>query len=129
MTVLLVTHLMEEAERLADRVAVFGEGRLIALDTPAGIVSMADPEQRLRFRPSTPIDDQLLTDLPEVRSVEHTGPLVVVTGSGNVIQAVTAVLARHRVVANELRVEQTNLDDAYLALTGRLAARTSKELS
>ncbi len=62
-TVLLVTHLMEEAERLADRVAVFGEGRLIALDTPAGIVSMADPEQRLRFRPSVPIDDQLLTDL------------------------------------------------------------------
>ena len=35
-TVLLVTHLMEEAERLADRVAVFGEGRVIALDTPAG---------------------------------------------------------------------------------------------
>ena len=57
-TVLLVTHLMEEAERLADRVAVFDDGRLIALDTPAGIVSMADPEQRLRFRPSAPIDDR-----------------------------------------------------------------------
>ena len=128
-TVLLVTHLMEEAERLADRVAVFGEGRLIALDTPAGIVSMADPEQRLRFRPSVPIDDQLLTDLPEVRSVEHTGAVVVVSGTGNLIQSVTAVLARHRVVANDLRVEQANLDDAYLALTGRLAARTAKELS
>ena len=56
-TVLLVTHLMEEAERLADRVAVFGDGRVIALDTPAGIVSMVDPEQRLRFRPSVPIED------------------------------------------------------------------------
>ena len=42
-TVLLVTHLMEEAERLADRVAVFGEGRLIALDTPAGIVVDGGP--------------------------------------------------------------------------------------
>ena len=128
-TVLLVTHLMEEAERLADRVAVFGEGRLIALDTPAGIVSMADPEQRLRFRPSVPIDDQLFTDLPEVRSVERAGPVVVVTGTGNLIQAVTSVLARHQIVANDLRIEQANLDDAYLALTGRLAARTAKELS
>ena len=128
-TVLLVTHLMEEAERLADRVAVFGEGRLIALDTPAGIVSMADPEQRLRFRPSVPVDEELLTDLPEVRSVERAGPVVVVTGTGNVIQAVTSVLARHQIVANDLRIEQANLDDAYLALTGRLAARTAKELS
>jgi ABC-2 type transport system ATP-binding protein len=128
-TVLLVTHLMEEAERLADRVAVFGQGRVIALDTPAGIVSMVDPEQRLRFRPSAPIEDQLLADLPEVRSIERTGPVVVVSGTGNLIQAVTSVLARHHIVANDLRVDQANLDDAFLALTGRLSARTTKELS
>ena len=72
-TVVLVTHLMEEAERLADRVAVFREGRVVALDTPAGIVSMVDPEQRLRFRPSVPLEDGLLTDLPEVRRVERAG--------------------------------------------------------
>jgi ABC-2 type transport system ATP-binding protein len=129
-TVVLVTHLMEEAERLADRVAVVADGRLIALDTPAGIVAMVDAEQRLRFRPSAPIDDALLTGLPEVRRVERSGPSVVVTGTGNLIGAVTSVLARHQVVANDLRIEQANLDDAYLALTGRLApARTAKELS
>jgi ABC-2 type transport system ATP-binding protein len=128
-TIILVTHLMEEAERLADRVAVFGEGRLIALDTPAGIVSMVDPEQRLRFRPSVPIDDRLLTDLPEVRHVERTGPVVVVTGTGNVIGAVTSVLARQQIVANDLRIEQADLDDAFLALTGRGSVRTTKELS
>ena len=127
-TILLVTHLMEEAERLADRVAVFGDGRVIALDTPAGIVSMVDPEQRLRFRPSVPIKDALLTDLPEVKGVERSGPIVIVTGTGNLIQAVTSVLARHQIVANDLRVEQANLDDAFIALTGRLA-RTAKELS
>jgi ABC-2 type transport system ATP-binding protein len=124
-TVLLVTHLMEEAERLADRVAVFGDGRLIALDTPAGIISMVDPEQRLRFRPSAPLDDELLTDLPEVRGVERNGGTVVVTGTGNLIHAVTSVLAQHQVVANDLRVEQASLDDAYLALT----AQSRKELS
>ena len=128
-TVVLVTHLMEEAERLADRVAVFGEGRLIALDTPAGIVSMVDPEQRLRFRPSAPINDQLLSDLPEVRNIERNGPVVVVTGTGNLIQAVTSLLARNHIVANDLRVDQPNLDDAFLALTGRLSTRTAKELS
>ena len=127
-TILLVTHLMEEAERLADRVAVFGEGRVIALDTPAGIVSMVDPEQRLRFRPSVPIQDGLLTGLPEVKRVERSGPIVIVTGSGNLIHAVTSVLARHQIVANDLRVEQANLDDAFIALTGR-PARTAKELS
>jgi ABC-2 type transport system ATP-binding protein len=127
-TVLLVTHLMEEAERLADRVAVFGDGRLIALDTPAGIISMVDPEQRLRFRPSAPLDDELLTDLPEVRGVERNGGTVVVTGTGNLIHAVTSVLARQQIVANDLRIEQTNLDDAFLALTGRLSS-PAKELS
>lgn len=124
-TVLLVTHLMEEAERLADRVAVFDAGRIIAIDTPAGIVSRVDPEQKLRFRPSAPIEDRLLTDLPEVSGVERTGPLVVVTGTGNLIHAVTSVLAQQQVVANDLRVEQATLDDAYLALT----ARTAKEPS
>jgi ABC-2 type transport system ATP-binding protein len=121
---------MEEAERLADRVAVIAEGRLIALDTPAGIVSMVDAEQRLRFRPSAPIEDTLLTDLPEVRGVERAGPSIVVTGTGNLIGAVTSVLALHQIVANDLRIEQANLDDAYLAITSRLApARATKELS
>jgi ABC-2 type transport system ATP-binding protein len=124
-TVLLVTHLMEEAERLADRVAVIDDGRIIAIDTPAGIVARVDPEQKLRFRPSAPIEDRLLTDLPEVRSIERSGSLVVVTGTGNLIHAVTSVLAQRQVVANDLRVDQANLDDAYLALT----ARTAKEPS
>jgi ABC-2 type transport system ATP-binding protein len=124
-TVLLVTHFMEEAERLADRVAIIDRGRIVALDTPAGIISRLDAEQTLRFRPSAPIQDQLLTDLPEVNDVKRAGPVVVVTGIGNLIHAVTLALAQHGVVADDLRVEQINLDDAYLALT----ARPAKELS
>ena len=120
-TVLLVTHFMEEAERLADRVAIIDSGRVVAIDTPAGIISRIDAEQTLRFRPSAPIEDQLLTDLPEVNGVQRTGPMVVVTGTGNLIHAVTSVLAQRQVVANDLRVEQASLDDAYLALTARTA--------
>ncbi|HET6899256.1 MAG TPA: ABC transporter ATP-binding protein [Vicinamibacteria bacterium] len=118
-TVVLVTHFMDEAERLADRIAIIDQGRLIALDTPAGIIARVSDDQRLRFRPSTPFDDAILTALPEVRSVERSGPVVVVAGTGNLLGAVTAVLARHEIVAFDLRIEQAGLDDAFVALTGR----------
>ena len=121
-TVILVTHFMEEAERLADRIALIDTGRLVALDTPAGIVSRVDAEQRLRFRPSAPVEDDLLTGLPEVRSVRRHGPTVEVAGTGNLVPAIMAVLARNQIVANELRIEQADLDDAFVALTGRKLA-------
>jgi ABC-2 type transport system ATP-binding protein len=57
--------------------------------------------------------------LPEVRNLTRNGPMVVVSGTGNLIHAVTSVLARHQIVANELRIEQADLDDAFIALTGR----------
>jgi ABC-2 type transport system ATP-binding protein len=116
-TVVLVTHFMEEAERLADRVAVIDAGRLVAIDSPAGLVSRLDSGQRLRFRPTTPLDDRILAELPEVRSVQRSGPQVLVTGTGDLLQAVISVLARHHIVAAELRMEQANLDDAFMALT------------
>jgi ABC-2 type transport system ATP-binding protein len=72
-TVVLVTHFMEEAERLADRVAVIDAGRLVAIDSPAGLVATLDAEQRIRFRPTTPLDESLLADLPEVHSVSRRG--------------------------------------------------------
>ncbi len=124
-TVVLVTHFMEEAERLADRVALIDAGRVVAIDTPAGLVSRVDAEQRLRFRPSSPIDDGLLTALPEVRNVTRHGQMVEVAGTGELVAAVMAVLARHQIVANELRIEQADLEDAYVALTAHPTAQAS----
>jgi ABC-2 type transport system ATP-binding protein len=116
--VLLVTHFMEEAERLCDRVAMIDSGRLVALDTPAGLAARVNPEQRIRFRPSAPLDDRLLTGLPEVTGVRRDGTQITVTGTGNLLHAVTSVLARHQIVAAELRLEQSNLDDAFVTLIG-----------
>ncbi|GGO11809.1 ABC transporter ATP-binding protein [Micromonospora parathelypteridis] len=121
-TIVLVTHFMEEAERLCDRVAVIDRGQVVALDSPAGLVSTVAPEQRIRFRPSAPIDDRLLTDLPEVTGVQRTGSQVVVTGTGEMLHAVTSVLARHQIVAADLRLEQSTLDDAFVELTGHRLA-------
>jgi ABC-2 type transport system ATP-binding protein len=120
-TVVLVTHFMEEAERLCDRIAVIDAGRVVAIDTPAGLVASLPGAQRLRFRPSIPVDDAVLTTLPGVDSVRRTGRQVEVTGSGELLQTVTTELARHRVVAIDLRLEQATLEDAFVALTGRAA--------
>jgi ABC-2 type transport system ATP-binding protein len=117
-TIVLVTHLMEEAERLCDRVAVIDAGRVVAVDTPGALADGVDAGQRIRFRPSAEFADGLLTGLPEVTSVSRRGGQVVVTGNGNALGAVTAVLARHGIVAGQLRVEQASLDDAFVALTG-----------
>jgi ABC-2 type transport system ATP-binding protein len=117
-TIVLVTHFMEEAERLCDRVALIDAGRVVAIDTPASLAERAGDEQRIQFTPSVPFDDALLTSLPDVTDVIRRGDVVVVTGNDNALNAVTSVLAKHQIVARHLRVEQANLEDAFLKLTG-----------
>jgi ABC-2 type transport system ATP-binding protein len=126
-SIVLVTHFMEEAERLCDRVALIDAGKIVAMDTPSALAAgVADAEMRIRFRPSPPIDDGLFTGLPEVTSVTRRGELVQVTGTGNVVAAVTSVLARNQIVAEQLRVEQASLEDAFVALTRR-DAKSARE--
>jgi ABC-2 type transport system ATP-binding protein len=72
-TVLLVTHFMEEAEQLCDRVALIDRGRVVAVDTPAGMAERAGGGQRMRFRPSVPVADADLLALPSVASVVRHG--------------------------------------------------------
>jgi ABC-2 type transport system ATP-binding protein len=117
-TVVLVSHLMEEVERLCDRVALLDKGRVVALDTPAALAERVEVAQRIQFRPSGPLDDALLAALPEVTSIIRRDDVVVVTGTGNVLNAVISVLARNQIVAKQLRVDQANLEDAFLELTG-----------
>ena len=120
-TIVLVTHFMEEAERLCDRVALIDAGRIVALDSPAALAERVEVEQRIQFCPSAPLDDRLLTSLPDVTGIIHRGDVVVVTGNSNALNAVTSVLARHQIEAQQLRVDQASLEDAFLALTGRHA--------
>jgi ABC-2 type transport system ATP-binding protein len=118
-TIVLVTHFMEEAERLCDRVALIDAGQVVALDTPAALAARVEEGQRIQFRPSAPVDDWLLESLPEVTKVVRKGDVLVVTGTGSVLNAVISVLARNQVVAEQLRVEQASLEDAFLSLVGR----------
>ncbi len=125
-TILLVTHFMEEAERLCDRVAVIDRGRVAAIDTPAGLTERVQDGQQIRFRTAVPFPDELLTVLPDVTSLTRRDGLVMITGTSNALNAVASVLARNNIVAEHLMVEQPSLEDAFVALTGnRPATETS----
>jgi ABC-2 type transport system ATP-binding protein len=117
-TIVLVTHFMAEAERLCDRLALIDAGTVVAVDTPTGLVDRVSGERRVRFRPSAPLSDELLTALPEVTAVRHRGGHVEVTGKGDLLGSVMAALARNQIVVSDLRAEQTDLDDAFVQLTG-----------
>lgn len=118
-TIVLVTHFMEEAERLADHVALIDRGRVVALDTPEGIVSRTASGQTMRFRPASPLEDAMLLGLDEVSELRREGEHIVLSGSDDMVHAVTSLLARKQITAHELRVDQATLDDAFVALTGR----------
>jgi len=120
-TIVLVTHFMEEAERLCDRVALIDAGRVVALDTPAALAEQVQVEQRIHFRPSAPFEDELLVSLPDVSEVTRRGDVVTVTGTSNALGAVAAALAGQQIVPEQLRVEQASLEDAFVKLTGRHA--------
>ncbi|PZF85176.1 ABC transporter ATP-binding protein [Jiangella anatolica] len=118
-TIVLVTHFMDEAERLCDRLALIDGGRVAAIDSPAGLIARVATEQTLRFRPSSPLEESVLTALPDVTAVSREGAHYVVTGTGNLPYAVITTLAAHDVVAAELRMDQASLEDAFVAMTGR----------
>jgi len=118
-TIVLVTHFMEEAERLCDRVALIDSGRVVALDTPAALAERARGGKTVRLLPSAPFDDRLLTGLPEVTGLEHTGQHVVVTGSGELVNAVILTLHAAGVTARDVQLDSSNLEDAFVKLTGR----------
>jgi ABC-2 type transport system ATP-binding protein len=118
-TIVLVTHFMEEAERLCDRVALIDHGRVVALDTPARLATQAQGGKTVRFLPSAPFEDRLLTGLPEVTRVEREGQHVVVTGTGELVNAVILALHAAGVTARDVQLDSSNLEDAFVKLTGK----------
>jgi ABC-2 type transport system ATP-binding protein len=116
-TVLLVTHFMEEAERLCDRIALLHHGRIQAIDTPAGLASSVQAGQQISFVPSSPLDVEALRSLHGVGDVSRHGERVTVSGTGDLIGIVMTELVRRQVVPMQTRVHQSSLDDAFVAMT------------
>ncbi|MFD4612329.1 ABC transporter ATP-binding protein [Streptomyces sp. NPDC058440] len=116
-TVLLVTHFMEEAQRLCDRIAVIDRGRIAALDTPKGLIRRSAGATVISFTPSAPLDDRDLNALPELASIARKDGRITLSGSDETVNAVITLLARHHITAHQLRVVDATLDDAFLDLT------------
>jgi ABC-2 type transport system ATP-binding protein len=135
-TVFLTTHFMDEAEQLCDRVAILDYGRIIALDKPERLVSQLGMGTRIVFQVnghyrSTQIREgnsagEVLFDWAQigvidgVQRVEQSGGKVIVYGDGsNLVSEVINCLETSRVRFQNLRTEQADLEDVFLALTGR----------
>jgi len=121
-SVVLTTHYMDEASRLADDVVIVDEGRVVATGTPAEL-SRGGADRQLRFRAPSGLDlDQLLLALPDGSAAkESPAGQYVVEGdiTPQLLATVTAWCATHGVMAEDLMVEQRSLEDVFLELTGR----------
>jgi ABC-2 type transport system ATP-binding protein len=122
-TILLTTHLMDEAERLADRVAIIDHGELIALDTPANMTGVQNANM-VRFVAPAGLDCQQMAALPSARKAEEVRPgsyLIETNEAGNIpalLADLTAWLRDQHVTLSELRVGHGSLEDLFLRLTG-----------
>jgi ABC-2 type transport system ATP-binding protein len=121
-SVLLTTHLMDEAEQLADDLVIIDHGKVVASGTPSELTSRG-AEGQLRFSAPAGLDLTLLqTVLPEGFDPIEASPgnyLLEGTIDPQVLATVTSWCARLNVLATDLRVEQRSLEDVFLELTGR----------
>jgi len=116
-TVVLVTHFMDEAEHLCDRLAIVDRGLISAMDSPQGLIATYAGNVRVIF--STDHDDlSWLNRIPGVVKVTRTGPRVEVEGNGPVLALTAAELVGHGIAPADLRLEQPSLEDVFLRITG-----------
>jgi ABC-2 type transport system ATP-binding protein len=118
-TVFLTTHLMEEAERLCDRVAIIDHGRIVDIDTPDGLIRRHCPERTVVLTTDDPAADGYFAAIPGVESIARRGPEVTIRGIGHgLVTAVIQCLSEHRIHVTDFRTEHQGLEDVFLKLTG-----------
>lgn len=121
-TIVLTTHYMEEAEHLCDRVAIMDRGRVLAVDTPPGLVRNLDAATKVMLPPSA-IGEAEAAQLPGIESVEiDVGAIVLVTHDP---AKVLEQLARLELL-DGLQIRSATLEDAFIAMTGRSLAEDSQ---
>jgi ABC-2 type transport system ATP-binding protein len=121
-SVILATHYMEEAERLADQVVIVDHGQVVASGSPAQLTG-SDGQLRFRAEPSLDLGGLLAALPPGALAKESPSGHYLVEVPGRVdpqlIASVTAWCAEHGVLARNLQIESRTLEDLFLELTGR----------
>ena len=119
-SVILTTHHMDEAERLADRVVIVDRGRVVAEGPPAELTG-AERQLRFRARPGLGLDELLAALPPGSAAKESPAGHYLIEGEvgPELLATVTAWCASHGVMTEDLRIERRTLEDVFLELTGR----------
>jgi ABC-2 type transport system ATP-binding protein len=120
-TVLLTTHYMEEAERLCDRIAIVDRGKVIALDTPAGLIARLGAEHVLEIETGSLPDLAKLRGLVDVFDLRVDGHTVSLTVREvhRAIPALLTELTAQQVALTRLTTHHATLEDVFVAMTGR----------
>ncbi len=124
-TVILVSHFMDEAEALCDRIAVIDRGRVVALDTPANLERGNDTQPRLLFTAPDGIDLAALENRPGVEAIERNGSTVSVSGQGYLMAEVANALREQGLAPPDLRMDSASLEDVFLRLTNHSESATT----
>jgi len=118
-TVFLTTHLMEEAERLCDRVAIIENGRIIDIDTPHRLVDKYCPQRSVTVTTADAQARASLEKIPRVTAVAQRDSQITVTGSGDsFVTDVIRCLSENQITVTDFRTEMPNLEDVFLKITG-----------
>jgi ABC-2 type transport system ATP-binding protein len=118
-TVFLTTHLMEEAERLCDRVAIIDHGRIVDIGAPVELVRRHGPDRTVIVATDDPTAGERFQSLPQVTLVTRQGSQFTLRGRGDdFVTQVIHCLAEHRLRVIDFRTEVPTLEDVFLKLTG-----------
>ena len=118
-TVFMTTHLMEEAERLCDRVAILEHGRIIDIDSPSALVARHCPQRTVVLATDDETAHERFRAIPLVETVTRRDARLTIQGSGdNLVTEVIHCLSEHRINVTEFRTVLPNLEDVFLKLTG-----------
>jgi ABC-2 type transport system ATP-binding protein len=121
-TILLTTHYMEEAEKLCDRVAIIDYGKIIALDTPRGLIEQLGAESKVIFRiEDGGRDAAAFESIKSVSRVEKSadGFTLYTKDENAALQGLVRLADKQGFRLTSIRTESPNLDDVFLTLTGR----------
>jgi ABC-2 type transport system ATP-binding protein len=118
-TVFLTTHLMEEAERLCDRVAIIEHGRIIDIDRPEKLVKRHCPERTIILATDDGSAAERFRAIPRVEEITCSGSQFTIRGSGDdLVTEVIHCLSENRIRVTDFRTILPNLEDVFLKLTG-----------
>jgi len=118
-TVFLTTHLMEEAERLCDRVAIIEHGRIIDIDRPDKLVDRHCPERTVVLATANPLAEERFRSILGVETVTRTDSRFTIRGRGDdLVTEVIHCLSENHIRVSDFRTILPNLEDVFLKLTG-----------